>query len=882
MICDTLNNLSNNNLILTVNQRLCIELQRKHQNLQTKQCNTAWNTALITPINTWIYSIWEQYSTQDSIPLSNFQELSLWRDIIQKDPDHTLLQSEQTAALAKQAWQTIQLWQLDLASLQHASNLETQQFYNWANQFEAICKQKKLQPQASLILQIKDLLQKTTIPIPQAVFLIGFDQFPPALSSLIEYLQTRTLVEQITPNKQAKNIHRCEFTDEEHEIQQIALWAKTEFQQNNNTHIACIFPRLTEQRTTIARIFNETFHIGSYPSQQGQSESLAFNISAAIPLPQYPIIQTAYQLLTFCSGQINIEQISYLLQSPYLASNDHDIDLGAQIDFELRAMDEINLTISDIFTVLVNLKPAQNFKRWIMSWHKLRTTINQLPTKQTATHWANSIRQLLSCMGWPGGRILNSQEYQLCQKLNTCLQEFASFDLLHSELTCKEAIRLFLKQLTQTTFQPEGSIAPIQILGVLESSGLQFDKIWLANLDDEQWPPAAKPNPFLPIELQRQQQTPHSSAERELQFCKTTMHRLFNSAEHVFVSSYHMSNDQHKQPSQLINDIEIATLGQLAPSNLDLLLKQYPNHAITQSITDKTCSPIRSTDTIKGGSHILKQQALCPFRAYADIRLGTETINQPSLGLKPTQRGIATHQVLENIWGKLQDSSTLHKTDHATLQQLIKQQVKVAIKDIKLPSNNKTNKIFLKTEELRLVQIINQWLSYEKKRSPFKVLSCEQTTKINLAGLNLQLRLDRIDELADERKIIIDYKTSLTSINSWLNDRLQEPQLPLYCIDRAQDQPIAGLAFAQLQASSLRFKGIINDETITEKQLDFTNCSHIKKSEPITWTQLVAKWHSQLTELSVDFTQGNANRSPSNTTVCQTCQFQALCRIFES
>ena len=61
---------------------------------------------------------------------------------------------------------------------------------------------------------------------------------------------------------------------------------------------------------------------------------------------------------------------------------------------------------------------------------------------------------------------------------------------------------------------------PIQILGPLESAQLEFDHLWVLGLTDEAWPRVPRPNPLLPIELQRSRGVARCSAEWELGFAR--------------------------------------------------------------------------------------------------------------------------------------------------------------------------------------------------------------------------------------------------------------------------------------------------------------------------------------------------------------------------
>ena len=865
-------------LILTVNQRLCVELHRHFQQLKMKQQQLCWNTPNIMPFNTWLNSIWEHYSLDDHNILSNWQELCLWQNIIKNDPSLSLIQSDTTATQAQQAWHILQQWHIPLAKIEYEPNPETQKFYSWAIQFEKLCLQKKLVPQSSIAIKIKTLLQQQTIPLPKKIMLAGFDLLPPSINSLIETLQKQVSFETLTMDNDQAELKRYQFADEEDEIQNIARWAKTELTLNPKAQLACIYPRLSEQRTTIERIFTETFYFDKTSASKQAEQAPIFNISAALPLTHYPIIQAAYQILNLNQSSLGIEQLSYLLQSPYLTQDQAEINLGAQIDFQLRELNEVKLTLADIVTAInqTKLEPATN--AWQARWGQLQTTLSQLPKQKKPAEWVEIFRLILKSIGWPGARTLNSLEFQLCQKLNKCIEEFSSLNLIYNQLSFKEAAKLFTKQLNQTTFQPEGSVAPIQILGILESSGLYFDKIWLANLDDEQWPPAHNPNPFLPIQLQRDYKTPHSCAERELEYCQITLQRLFKSAEGVYVSSYLMSGDQKKQPSRLISSIEPGKLATLEPSGKTSLLERYPSFDVIHALLDESGPTILPMSPIKGGSQILKLQAMCPFRAFGQIRLAAQTINQPRLGIRPDQKGILVHHILENLWAQLKDSHTLHATAEHTLHQIIINQVKKSLQQIDIKSKNKTNKLFLTIEEKRLISLVTNWLNYEKTRDPFSVIALEQSSEIKLRDLAIRIRVDRIDRLVDGRTLIIDYKTSPTTTSSWLGESLQEPQLPLYSTFQATD----GLAFGQLHSSGLRLKGFINDEHIDIGHQDLTVSSKIKAAKPTSWNQLTANWQHTLEELSYSFSQGLAKRAPLTLSSCQTCQLQQLCRIFEA
>ena len=76
----------------------------------------------------------------------------------------------------------------------------------------------------------------------------------------------------------------------------------------------------------------------------------------------------------------------------------------------------------------------------------------------------------------------------------------------------------------------------------------------------------------------------------------------------------------------------------------------------------------------------------------------------------------------------------------------------------------------------------------------------------HLGQLTLKLRVDRIDCLSETSYLLIDYKSSRSTLTDWLSDRMSEPQLPLYCL--SQQPTVQALAFAQICPDNLQFKGM--------------------------------------------------------------------------
>ncbi|MZH02414.1 MAG: hypothetical protein F3745_03180 [Nitrospinae bacterium] len=185
---------------------------------------------------------------------------------------------------------------------------------------------------------------------------------------------------------------------------------------------------------------------------------------------------------------------------------------------------------------------------------------------------------------------------------------------------------------------------------------------------------------------------------------------------------------------------------------------------------------------------------------------------------------------------------------------------------------------FNKLEIERNIRVIHDWLrDVELKRENFQVLQIEEGISINLSGLKLLLRIDRIDEIPDKGLLLIDYKTGKEAKPAeWFAEKIRAPQLPLYSIAN----PPAGLAYGHVTIGKPQFKGTtIPDLTLGE----FRNHDFTKASGFSTWEELLEYWKNNLNTVAGEFLKGDHSVSPINKgEPCRHCEFGSLCRVQES
>jgi exodeoxyribonuclease-5 len=167
-----------------------------------------------------------------------------------------------------------------------------------------------------------------------------------------------------------------------------------------------------------------------------------------------------------------------------------------------------------------------------------------------------------------------------------------------------------------------------------------------------------------------------------------------------------------------------------------------------------------------------------------------------------------------------------------------------------------------------LIQLLERWLREERQRKPFTVISQEQEATVELGGLALKVRTDRVDRLDDGRLVVIDYKTGLApSVTAWAGNRLAEPQLPLYAV--TSEEPVAAVAFAQVKAEKRLFRGAAEEKGLLplSKHVALDNSTR-------------TRWRDSLEATAREFLAGDARVDPQRG-ACGFCKLDSLCRKYE-
>lgn len=852
--------LNSNQLILTANNRLRNHLLRAYIQYQERQGNHCLTNPRVFTLQQWIDKQWQSLQglgwPQAYVPIAtSFQRQWLWQNIIQSSSLTTgLLQPTPLAQAADTALHNMELWQLDEQDVKDAepflgAQSNSASFLVWLGEFRTRLLQLGLITQEQALQHLITAYQQNLLVQESSLKLLGFDDIPPLQLQLIHNASNQ--VEHASqPNRQTC-LYRTQCLHVDDEILAAALWSHEQLKANPTAMIGIIVPNLGQTRDAIERAFTHVFEpLAALP--ENLRFTLPFNFSAGTPLASCPLMASTLDLLALHEKQWPLEEICQSLQSPFWANAKDEMEFRIYLATILRQQGRFFISAGDLRHYAQTLStqiPSPSNEQFTQRLLHIESQRHTTFGKHPANYWSDVFSTLLHSLGWPGQRRLDSQEHQQLSLWNQVMETFNQLDSCNILLTYTEARQVLRNIAGKTPFQAQTPMSPIQILGALEGAGLEFSHCWVMGLHHRQWPPTPAPNPLLPIHLQRKHKMPHASAERELHFARSLTQHYRQCAPIIVFSSALSGDDQELSPSALIRDIPLTPVENLVRCLLSDA-RRFEQHILEsqqlEKITDVHGPRVDVTrEIIRGGAAIFKEQANCPFNAFAKLRLDARQPLPPVPGFSAIERGNMLHDALAKIWRLLGDQSTLLAMSQEHIDSLISQQIKESVGWVKKRRGNSISAYYADLEEERLNRLITAWIEQEKTRPSFRVIAIEEPLVIEFSGLPLNLRIDRIDQLDNGDLLLIDYKTGQCNAQQWFSDRPDEPQLPLYAL--TSPHPPAAIAFAQINARHSQWIGA-GSLQITHPGIDMVP----------DWSQQLQDWQGVLAKLAEDFMAGDA------------------------
>jgi probable DNA repair protein len=862
--------------ILTPNRRIAHAIRRAFDAGRSAAGQTLWTPPAILPLDAWLADQWQRLIVaghEDRVLLNPVQQAALWREIVVADNETPRLRSADALAdLASRAWTLLCLHQGRERLREFSLSTDARAFERWTHAFE----RRLARAQSITAVELPSALAAHASYLARTpIATVDFESHPPAIAHLLETLGAEPL--QTALADAANSLYLAE--DDASEIAAAASWARNLLAHSPTASVAIVVPNLEARRAAIDRVFAQTLNPASQPIAAPQSPPL-HEFSLGQPLAELPIARAALDLLAWPLEPLPLERVSALLLSPWFGAASSAVAAFDAFDLRQASLLRPELPLATAIRLVERSSRRPQLGDLLLRLRNLQAEAlaTQLadrpgqsePLRQPHALWSSAFSEILPAAGWSRQTANGSIEFQQLRRWQAALDELATLDAVPSlsQPSGPEVLAALRRVLGEAVFAPESRGAPVQIMGPLEVGGVAFDALWFLGADDLNWPAPQAASPLLPWPLQRTLGMPGADRTRDDAQAQALNNRLARSApETVFSYALH-AEDGERRPSPLLAALHLQPREGRSTE---------PEHEALplETILDDTALPPLPDRPVRGGAHVLKLQAACGFRAFAETRLHSTEPGSREPGLDALERGSLVHAVMEDFWTGLASQSALRALSPPEREERLDTAISRAFARLKATPETPWDRAYLAVQRRRLRDLLMPWLDRELDRSPFQVLPPEQRRRFQLGPIALDLRIDRID-LTPSGAIVLDYKTGLASPAAWAGSRPDEPQLPLYSVLFAAErqQPLAGVAFALLRAGDgLALKGFADDPVLL-------GGGKPARMEAATLEEQVARWHEVLIDLAEAYAAGDTRVAPKlYPKTCERCSQRMLCRL---
>ena len=395
--------------------------------------------------------------------------------------------------------------------------------------------------------------------------------------------------------------------------------------------------------------------------------------------------------------------------------------------------------------------------------------------------------------------------------------------------------------------------ANVQVLDQTHSVGLEFDSLWVANMSDVEWPPAADPNPMIPIRVLREAVVSKTTPRQLLNWSKALTDGWQSSSSLLIFSHSSELEDENHEASHLLRDVDDAEhdsiLRDTTYTKHEHVWSSSNQQDMIQEFPADTGNKLPKSQYGRQRTSMLKNQAQCPFRGWAVNRMKLEPPDETGAFLEAVHRGSIVHDVLQGIMEISNTQEKLAKTSEQTIRNVVSETVDAYIEKEKFELGNK----YIENEKKLILDRILLWRTSELERLPWSVVEVEKERTIKLGKFEFNMRVDRIDQIGNSKKVVIDYKTGDVSPKDWNPECLIEPQMPLYAISVESSHAVV---YELIASDKTSYKGCSSTD------LEIYGVKTARELYDKTFSELKRDWKTSLGKIIKEFENGHAVVDP--------------------
>ena len=849
-----------------------------------------WPSPEVYTFGVWLSGLWTEFTRRPNVEagtlLSSGQTQQIWENVIAEDVrnrykegyEYLLWHITATANQVKDAYGLMRSYKISVDEFSDQLSDDAKNFRIWLKNYQLTLSNRNCVDPESLADEIRKNIEFIVQPGQPAVVFAGFDCWTPQCSDLIDSLQQRIGSIEILEHRIELDSFKpqcLEFSTTDEEIDSCARWARIVIDANPEVHrVGIAASNLREISPRLSRKLSAYLNPDAVMEDR-QPDKLAFHMTLGPALSDVPIVADAMNLLELIRPEFDLEVMRSVLLSDRIKCWDQERAERSRLADDIYSVGGDRLSIDD-FVNLANRRYKKRCVEFLKLIKKAKRLLSKQPETADYAHWGGFF------MDWiknfqstkKGDKQIGQDEFQAYQSWASAVEGLAELGFVSRNCRVETALAKLIRTVSESSIQPRAIRAPVQVGEYLAMAGQSFTHLWLLGMNEKSLPGSPHPNPFIPISLQKQFSIPGSSAAELNEQVRRRYQRLVSSAEHVVQSYAVMDGGEHHLRSFLLTDpqpIDLQADGRIA-SCIDygsIISDQFEQ---CKHLFDWSAPALDKEQTVSGGTALLKDQSRCPFSAFAKHRLKLWSVSSIEIGVSRLARGIMMHHLAELIYKKFSTRKSLAAAnDSGEIEDAVKKLAWDAANEFNSNRVRKLSQDIVAVEVGILAELAEKLIQSDLMRSEdYETWAVEHQETISLAGLTLNLKIDRIDRIdcaGETGLVLFDYKTGNCNIGDAVGDRPKDPQLVIYAVAIAdQGHSVRDVGYIQLKNAEC-------DTMCWDKYAERSRSPLESVVENVK-----SEWPDVLASLASDYSNGEASADPLKD-ACDYCHLSPVCRI---
>ncbi|MDD3322654.1 MAG: PD-(D/E)XK nuclease family protein [Paludibacter sp.] len=431
----------------------------------------------------------------------------------------------------------------------------------------------------------------------------------------------------------------------------------------------------------------------------------------------------------------------------------------------------------------------------------------------------------------------------------------------------------------------------LQIMGVLETRGLDFDNLIITSFNEGIFPQKSATNSFIPFNLRKGFELP--TTEHQDAITAYNFYRLIHRAKRIFfISDSRTEGTQTGEVSRFMHQLYYHYGVKVIKKTVSFDIGFNNAQAIQVEKTPAIMKKLHRFTAESDAGFSLSASSLntyidCPLQFYLTKVEIVEQAEEVLETVESNMFGTLFHKVMENLYfpfkGKMMQTEDFDGLIKNTLQ-IDNEIVKAFSKEYFKKKNNAI--VQLEGNNLLIASVLRKYilqvLKVDKSNAPFRYISSEERCNMQLPinngelSVNLKGFIDRIDEKEGKLRIL-DYKTGTGKLDFknleevFEHNKENRPkfvlQTFLYCelyeFTTKRTNTIPGIYYIR-DIFKDEFNTELTNKELKEKVLDFADYKEDFNLHLVSCLE-------EIFNPEIPFVQ------TENTKICQYCPYTAVC-----